>query len=92
MDAIKTVNLTKSYGKVRGIKNLNLTVSEGDFFGFIGPNGAGKSTTIHTLLGLIRPRQEAHLSWEWIFRRTEKKSLAVSAIFLQNLLFIREYG
>ena len=55
MDAIKTVNLTKSYGKVRGIKNLNLTVSEGDFFGFIGPNGAGKSTTIHTLLGLIRP-------------------------------------
>ena len=55
MDAIKTVNLTKSYGKVRGIKNLNLTVSEGDFFGFIGPNGAGKSTTIHTLLSLIRP-------------------------------------
>lgn len=55
MDAIQTVNLTKSYGKVRGIRNLNLTVSEGDFFGFIGPNGAGKSTTIHTLLGLIRP-------------------------------------
>lgn len=55
MDAIKTVNLTKSYGKVRGIRNLNLTVSEGDFFGFIGPNGAGKSTTIHTLLSLIRP-------------------------------------
>lgn len=55
MDAIKTVNLTKFYGKVRGIRNLNLTVSEGDFFGFIGPNGAGKSTTIHTLLSLIRP-------------------------------------
>lgn len=55
MDAIKTVNLTKFYGKVRGIRELNLTVSEGDFFGFMGPNGAGKSTTIHTLLGLIRP-------------------------------------
>lgn len=55
MDAIKTVNLTKFYGKIRGIRDLNLTVSEGDFFGFIGPNGAGKSTTIHILLGLIRP-------------------------------------
>ena len=55
MDAICTYRLTKFYGKVRGIKKLNLSVSEGDFFGFIGPNGAGKSTTIHTLLGLIRP-------------------------------------
>lgn len=55
MDAIKTVNLTKFYGKIRGIQSLNLTVSKGDFFGFMGPNGAGKSTTIHTLLGLIRP-------------------------------------
>lgn len=55
MEAIKTVDLTKYYGKVRGITNLNLSVREGDFFGFIGPNGAGKSTTIRTLLGLIRP-------------------------------------
>ena len=55
MEAIKTVDLTKYYGKVRGITNLNLSVREGNFFGFIGPNGAGKSTTIRTLLGLIRP-------------------------------------
>ena len=55
MDAIKTTNLTKNYGKARGITDLNLTVAQGDFFGFIGPNGAGKSTTIRTLLGLIRP-------------------------------------
>ncbi len=53
MDAIKTVNLTKFYGKNRGIEGVSLTVEEGDFFGFIGPNGAGKSTTIRTLLGLI---------------------------------------
>ncbi|MGN1036720.1 MAG: ATP-binding cassette domain-containing protein, partial [Ruminococcus sp.] len=50
-----TENLTKSYGKSRGIINLNLKVNEGEFFGFIGPNGAGKSTTIRTLLGLISP-------------------------------------
>lgn len=55
MDAIKIENLTKYYGKARGVKQINLTVSEGEFFGFIGPNGAGKSTTIRTLLGLIRP-------------------------------------
>lgn len=54
MLAIKTENLTKYYGKARGIINVNLEVAEGDFFGFIGPNGAGKSTTIRILLGLIK--------------------------------------
>ena len=55
MNAIQLSNLTKYYGKPRGILNLNLDVKEGEFFGFIGPNGAGKSTTIRTLLGLITP-------------------------------------
>ncbi|MDE6846523.1 MAG: ABC transporter ATP-binding protein [Lachnospiraceae bacterium] len=55
MNAIQTSNLSKTYGKSRGIIDLNLTVKEGEFFGFIGPNGAGKSTTIRTLLGLITP-------------------------------------
>ena len=53
--AIQTDNLTKYYGKARGITELNLSVEKGEFFGFIGPNGAGKSTTIRTLLGLISP-------------------------------------
>ena len=55
MNAVVTNNLTKYYGKARGIVDVSLTVEEGDFFGFIGPNGAGKSTTIRTLLGLIAP-------------------------------------
>ena len=55
MNVIETNNLTKYYGKARGIEDLNLTVEEGEFFGFIGPNGAGKSTAIRTLLGLIAP-------------------------------------
>ena len=55
MEIIKTTKLTKSYGKARGIIDLELTVEQGEFFGFIGPNGAGKSTTIRTLLGLIAP-------------------------------------
>ena len=55
MNTIETTGLSKFYGKARGIIDLNLTVGEGEFFGFIGPNGAGKSTTIRTLLGLILP-------------------------------------
>lgn len=55
MEMIKTTKLTKYYGKARGIIDLDLTVAQGEFFGFIGPNGAGKSTTIRTLLGLIAP-------------------------------------
>lgn len=55
MEIIQTANLTKYYGKERGIIDLDLIVTQGEFFGFIGPNGAGKSTTIRTLLGLIAP-------------------------------------
>ena len=53
--AIEIDNLTKTYGKHRGVENVCLCVKEGEWFGFIGPNGAGKSTTIRTLLGLIKP-------------------------------------
>lgn len=52
---IKTRDLTKYYGKSRGVIDVNLSVAEGDVYGFIGPNGAGKSTLIRTLLGLIYP-------------------------------------
>jgi ABC-2 type transport system ATP-binding protein len=55
MNVIETKKLTKFYGKERGIIDVNLSVSEGEIFGFIGPNGAGKSTTIRTLLTLIYP-------------------------------------
>ena len=53
--AIEINNLTKPYGKHRGVESVDLSVKEGEWFGFIGPNGAGKSTTIRTLLGLIKP-------------------------------------
>lgn len=52
---IEIKNLTKFYGKSRGIVDVSFTVGEGEIFGFIGPNGAGKSTTIRTLLSLIYP-------------------------------------
>lgn len=52
---IELKELTKYYGKQKGIENLSFSVEEGEIFGFIGPNGAGKSTTIRTLLSLIFP-------------------------------------
>lgn len=52
---VETDKLTKTYGKNRGIKDVDLQVNSGEIFGFLGPNGAGKTTTIRTLLGFQRP-------------------------------------
>jgi ABC-2 type transport system ATP-binding protein len=55
MNIIEIHNLSKYYGKSKGIEDISLEVKEGDIFGFIGPNGAGKSTTIRILMNLIFP-------------------------------------
>lgn len=55
MSVIEVNNLTKYYGKARGIIDVSFNVEEGEIFGFIGPNGAGKSTTIRLFLSLIYP-------------------------------------
>lgn len=55
MAMIETVNLTKRYGDLVALNNLNLTIQTGEAFGFIGPNGAGKTTTIKILATLLKP-------------------------------------
>jgi len=52
---IETKKLTKYYGKILGVKDLDLEIKEGEIFGFLGPNGAGKTTTIRCLMDFIRP-------------------------------------
>ncbi|MDP4223614.1 MAG: ABC transporter ATP-binding protein [Bacteroidota bacterium] len=52
---IKISDLTKFYGRTKGIDHINLEIGKGEIFGFIGPNGAGKSTTIRILMNLIFP-------------------------------------
>jgi ABC-2 type transport system ATP-binding protein len=53
--AIETERLTKTYGRTRGIVDVDLTVPPGVVFGFLGPNGAGKTTTIRLLMDFLRP-------------------------------------
>jgi ABC-2 type transport system ATP-binding protein len=54
-DAVATTKLTKTFGRRRGVIDVDLRVRRGEVFGFLGPNGAGKSTTIRLLLGLYQP-------------------------------------
>jgi ABC-2 type transport system ATP-binding protein len=55
-DVVLRINdLSKSFGKLEAVKNLNLELRRGEVFGFLGPNGAGKSTTVGMILGLIGP-------------------------------------
>ncbi len=74
---IDITDLSKSYGKARGIDNINLRITEGEIFGFIGPNGAGKSTTIRILMNLIFPTGgSARIMGMDVIRETKKiKSL-----------------
>ncbi len=53
--AIEVLNLTKYYGRARGVEDISFTVEKGEIHGFLGPNGAGKTTTIRILVGLLKP-------------------------------------
>ena len=54
---IELTGLTKRYGSIRAVDQLNLTVGKGEIFGFIGPNGAGKTTTIRMMAGVLAPTE-----------------------------------
>lgn len=69
-------NLTKYYGKIKGVENLSLKLNRGEIFGFIGPNGAGKSTTIRSIMNLIN--------------KTSGKVLIEGKEFLKDDIVIKE--
>ncbi|MCX6254920.1 MAG: ABC transporter ATP-binding protein [Bacteroidia bacterium] len=78
---IEITDLSKFYGKARGIEHVNLEIGEGEIFGFIGPNGAGKSTTIRILLNLIFPTGgSARIMGMDVIRETKKIKLQVGYI------------
>ncbi|MGA8038138.1 MAG: ABC transporter ATP-binding protein [Candidatus Acidiferrales bacterium] len=101
--AIRTWDLSKSYGETRAVNHLTLTVPRGSIYGFLGRNGAGKTCTIKMLLGLARPSSgSAHifgmdtvLDRSAILRRTafvsEKKALYQSLTASEMVRFSRGF-
>ena len=77
MNVIEIKNLTKLYGNGRGIRNLNLTVEQGDILGLLGPNGSGKTTAMKAILNLVNAEgsvkvfgMDLHDNFESIMQRT----------------------
>ena len=58
---IETRDLTRRFGELTAVDNLNLTVAEGEIFGLVGPDGAGKTTTLRMLCGLVDPTRAARV-------------------------------
>jgi ABC-2 type transport system ATP-binding protein len=70
---IKTENLTRKYGDLFAIKDINLDLQEGDLFGFIGPNGAGKTTTMRIIATLAEPSWgEAYVCGHSIYKQPQE--------------------
>lgn len=85
---IETIDLTKMYDGKVGCKDICLSVSEGQVFGFLGPNGAGKSTVVKTLLGLLRPTSgEAWLLGKPVGDRVSRQRVG----FLPELFRFQEW-
>ena len=88
-------NLTKYYGKIRGVENISLKLEEGEIFGFIGPNGAGKSTTIRSVMNLINKTSGKVLIESKEFNKDdveikEKIGYLPSEIYLYDDLTVKE--
>lgn len=100
--AIEARGLSKSFGELRAVSNLDLTVPRGEIYGFLGPNGSGKSTTIRMLCGLLTPTDgsadvlgtkvpgSSHDLKPKIGYMTQKFSLFGDMTVLENLQFIAE--
>ncbi len=72
---IETKNLTKQYGNLKSVANLNLHVQKGRIYGLLGRNGAGKTTTMKMLLGLTPPTSGEVIIWGNSLAANEKKLL-----------------
>ena len=95
MAILEIKNLTKYYGKIKGVENLSLSLEEGEIFGFIGPNGAGKSTTIRSIMNLINKTKGTVLIEGKEFNRNdigikEKIGYLPSEIFLYDDLTVKQ--
>jgi len=93
---IRTINLTKRFGQLNAVDNLNLEISPGEIFGFLGPNGAGKTTTIRLLTGLLRPTSGRALVGGYDIQKEPEKAKKIIGLvpehpFLYQKLTGREF-
>jgi ABC-2 type transport system ATP-binding protein len=86
---IQLINLTKHYGKLAAVDNLNLEVAGGEIFGFLGPNGAGKTTTIRTMMGILKPSSGQILLGQYDVIQEPQKAKAICG-FIPDRPFIYE--
>ena len=86
---IQLINLTKHYGKLAAVHELNLEVSAGEIFGFLGPNGAGKTTTIRCMMGILKPSSGQILLGGYDVIQEAQKAKAICG-FIPDRPFIYE--
>lgn len=85
--AVSIRNMTKHYGKNRGVSNLSLNVEAGDIYGFLGPNGAGKSTTIRSILGLLRFQEGSIHVFDMDVRKNQREILRTVGYMPSEAMF-----
>lgn len=94
--AVRAVDLTRRFDEKIAVDSINLSVSEGEFFGFLGPNGAGKSTTINMMVGLLRPTKGTALIhgidiWEQPLQAKQHIGVLPEGLNLYDRLSGREF-
>ncbi len=75
MTVLSIHNLSKSYGKIKAVENLNLEVEKGQVMGILGPNGSGKTTTLGLILGILRPHSGSYTWFENTLGRNPRKKI-----------------
>jgi ABC-2 type transport system ATP-binding protein len=86
---IQLIHLTKHYGKLAAVDDLNIEVPAGQIFGFLGPNGAGKTTTIRTMMGILKPTSGQILLGKYDVLKEPERAKAISG-FIPDRPFIYE--
>ena len=89
MKIIETENISKSFGKVQALTNINLHIDKGELFGLIGPDGAGKSTLFNILVTLLNPDSGTAIIHGYDLIRITNKSEKSSDIFPDNSPYTR---
>ena len=77
MEVLRINNLSKNYGSIRALDNLNMTVRSGEIMGILGPNGSGKTTTLGILLGILKPDSG---NFTWFENQYENPRLRIGSI------------